>query len=502
MDNKIILELVDISKSFPGIKALDHVSFDVKYGEIHALVGENGAGKSTLIKILSGAYLQDEGSIYFEKNKLKNIDPLTVINLGIQTIYQEHKLFPLLTVRENLFLNTEYCKGKIIIDAKKMEKKAYEILNYLQSSISPRSILKNLTSGEQKIVEIARGLIQESKVIILDEPTSSFSKNETKILFDILKRLKDRDISIIYISHHLDEVFKIADRVTVLRDGKKISTYEISSLTEEKLVKDMIGRNLSTFFKRSNYLNQYSNAEVVFEAKNLSGNGVKNASLYVRQGELLGIAGMVGSGRTELAELLFGVKMPLSGEIKIKGEKVNITSPAVAIANKICFITEDRQRTGLFMLHSILQNSVVVNYLKTKSILALPREDIRITKKYIDRLKIACSNIFQKVDSLSGGNQQKVVLTKWFMVNGEYFIFDEPTRGIDVGAKQEIYKLMVEILEQGKSIIMISSDMLELISMSNRINIMKNGEIVAELQEKDISEDNILKYSIGSIKND
>lgn len=499
MKKETILELKDISKSFPGVQALDCINFDVKRGEVHALVGENGAGKSTLIKILSGAILPDTGSIYFEKKEIKNLNPHSSMALGIQTIYQEHTLFPLLTVVENLFVGREYSKANLIIENKEMEKKTKEVLEYLQSSIPPKTFVKNLSSGKQKLVEIARGLIQESKIIILDEPTSSFSQHEISILFNVIKKLRDRNISIIYISHHLEEVFEIADRTTVIRDGKKINTYDKKDLTEKQLVKDMIGRDLSVFIKRSEFIKkQFAQKDIVFETKNLNGNGVINASLYVRKGELLGIAGMVGSGRTELAELLFGVKKPSSGDIEIKGGKVNISNPKVAIANKMCFITEDRQSTGLFLMHSILQNSVIVNYAKTKTIFAMPRNDAKITKKYFEKLKIIANSIHQIVIFLSGGNQQKVVLAKWFMTNGEIFIFDEPTRGIDIGAKQELYKLMTELLNAGKSIIMISSDMMELIAMSDRINVMRNKEIVAELQRKDISEENILKYSIGS----
>lgn len=502
MQKETMLELKGVSKSFPGVKALDQIDFDVKKGEVHALVGENGAGKSTLIKILSGAILPDEGSIYFEKNVIKNLNPHSSMDLGIQTIYQEHTLFPLLTVAQNLFVGREYSRAKIIVDNKEMEKKTKEVLEYLQSDISPKTIVKNLSSGKQKLVEIARGLIQESKIIILDEPTSSFSQHEITILFNVIKKLRDSNISIIYISHHLEEVFEIADRTTVIRDGKKISTYDKKDLTEKKLVKDMIGRDLSLFIKRSEFIKQqFTQEDIVFEAKNLNGNGVKNASLYVRKGELLGIAGMVGSGRTELAELLFGAKKPISGDIKLRGKKVNIRNPKVAIAHKICYITEDRQSTGLFLMHSILQNSVIVNYAKTKTLFAIPRSDAKVTKRYIDKLKIIANSIHQIVIFLSGGNQQKVVLAKWFMTNGEIFIFDEPTRGIDIGAKHELYKLMTEILNAGKSVIMMSSDMMELIGMSDRINVMRNKEIVAELQRKDISEENILKYSIGSRSN-
>jgi ribose transport system ATP-binding protein len=500
MVKDIVLELKEISKSYPGVKALDNISFNLKEGEIHALVGENGAGKSTLIKILSGAFLPDNGSIFYKKIEIKDLNPRKAIGLGIQTIYQEHTLFPLLSVMENLFAGNEYLKGKISVDNKKMRKKGEGVLEFLKSNISLNSIVEDLGAGEQKIVEIARGLIQESELLILDEPTTSFSQSEISNFFNIIKKLRDEGKSIIYISHRLEEVFEIADRVTVIRDGKIINTYDNAGLSEEQLIGDILGRKLSVFIKHV-HEEQSLQGDIVFEAENITGNGIKNASLYVRKGELLGIAGMVGSGRTELVELLFGVKKRQTGNIKIKGKKVNISSPKIAIKNKMCFITEDRQGTGLFLMQSVLNNALVVKREVAKSEIVFPRNEGKITKEYVDKLKIATPSIYQEIILLSGGNQQKVVLAKWFLADGEIFIFDEPTVGIDIGAKQEIYKLMTEILEAGKSIIMISSDIKELIAMSDRINIMRNKEIVAELSRKDISEENILKYAIGSGKN-
>jgi len=493
----VYLKMEGISKSFPGVKVFSGFDFDLRKGEIHCICGENGAGKTTLIKILSGAYTPDEGAIYFEGKKLDRLTPRLAMNLGIQTIYQEHTLFPLLSVTENLFVGIE--EGGMFVDKQKMAEKTQEIIEYLNANISPDTIVQHLGSGKKKIVEIARGLVQDSKIMIFDEPTASLGEEEIESLFKVLKRLKEKGVSIIYISHRLEEVFKIADRVTVIRDGKKINTYEIKDATEEKIIKDMIGRDISTFYKGGDeLLREHSiGEELVLEARNLSGNGVKNASLYVHKGELLGIAGMVGSGRTELAELLFGVKPADSGEIKINGKKVNIVSPEEAIKNRICFITEDRQGNGLFLELPVVDNLVMASYTTTTSKLVSPQEDVQKAEEYVDKLHIDTPTVYQKVVFLSGGNQQKVVLGKWFLTNGRIFIFDEPTVGIDVGAKEEIYKLMINLLKEGKSIIMISSDMMELIAMSDRINVMRNGEIVAELQRGDFSEENILKYSIG-----
>lgn len=497
MQEEVCLKVENISKSFPGVKVFSGFDFDLRKGEIHCICGENGAGKTTLIKILSGAYTPDEGAIYFEGKKLDRLNPYLAMKLGIQTIYQEHTLFPLLSVTENLFVGRE--EGGMVVDKQKMREKTEEILKYLNADIDADVVVQHLGSGKKKIVEIARGLVQDSKVMIFDEPTASLGEEEIENLFRVLKKLKQKGVSIVYISHRLEEIFEIADRVTVIRDGVKINTYEIKDVTEEKIIKDMIGRDISTFYKGGNeLLREHSiGDEVAFEARNISGNVVKNASLYVRKGELLGIAGMVGSGRTELAELLFGVKPADSGEIRINGKKASIASPKEAILNGMCFITEDRQGSGLFLELPVVDNLVMASYTKTKSVLVSPREDAQKAEEYVNKLNIATPTIHQKVAFLSGGNQQKVILGKWFLTNSQIFIFDEPTVGIDVGAKEEIYKLMINLLREGKSIIMISSDMMELIAMSDRINVMRDGEIVAELERNDFSEENILKYSIG-----
>jgi len=491
MPDDMILEMRGISKSFPGVKLFENFDFRLEKGQIHCICGENGAGKSTLIKMLSGAYAPDDGDIYFDGKKV-SLTPHSAMGMGIQTIYQEHTLFPLMKVYENLYVNQELTNG-IAIDAPRMIDKAAEVLNYLHSNISPLDVVGRLGSGGQKTVEIAKALIQESKVIILDEPTASFSQTEIDHLLTIIRKLAGGGISIVYISHHLEEVFKIADRVTVIRDGQKINSYDLKDLTEQILIHDMVGRDVSQFYRRE----ETSIGEVIFEVRNLSGPGVKNASLIVRKGELLGIAGMVGSGRTELADLLFGVKKATSGKFLISGTEVKIGSPFSAIRHRMCYITEDRQSTGLFLILTLDRNIPIASYSRTRTPFAMPKVDERISEKYIESLKIATTGVSQKAMFLSGGNQQKVVLAKWFATNADIFIFDEPTRGIDVGAKEEIYKIMVELLRQGKAIIMISSDMPELISLSDRIIVMNSGSLVAELQNTDINEVNILKNSIG-----
>ena len=493
MSNEPILSMKGISKSYPGVRLFEDFDFDLRKGEIHCICGENGAGKSTLIKMFSGAHAQDKGSIFFEGKKIAGLNPHSAMKMGIQTIYQEHNLFPLLNVVENLYAGNEATIG-LIINKPRMADRAREILEYLHSDISPLDTVGELGSGAQKTVEIARALLQDSKIIILDEPTASFNQVETAHLFEILKKLVKNGQSIIYISHHLEEVFSLADRVTVIRDGFKVNTYEIANLTEQTLIHDMVGRDVSLFYQRP----RLPIGETTFEARNLCGNGVTDVSLTVHRGEILGISGMVGSGRTELAEMLFGVVKADSGEIFVNGIQSGMRNPLSAIRQRICFITEDRQATGLFLKHSLTKNIPIVSYRRTRTPFALPSEDIRMSENYVKALNIMTPSVFQLAMLLSGGNQQKVVLAKWFATQAEIFIFDEPTRGIDIGAKEEIYKIMISLVQENKSIIMISSDMPELIAMSDRIVVMRDGRKVAELGKDEISEETILKHAIGS----
>lgn len=492
MPNEVLIEMKDIVKSFFGVTVFKDFSLDFRSGEVHCICGENGAGKSTLIKILSGAYQPNGGEIFFEGKKVSMDHPRIALELGIQTIYQEHNLYTKLPVYENLFVGHEYMKGKFV-DKAAMINKTQEILDYLDTPISPNAVVGTLGDGEQKLVEIARGLVQKSKVIILDEPTSSFSRKEIEHLLNVIKQLKNDGKCIIYISHHLEEVFQIADRVTVIRDGEKINTYDIANLTEAQLINDMVGRDVSSFYNRE----EVPTGEVMFEVKGLAGNGLENISFHVKKGEILGFAGMVGAGKTEIAELLFGAVGRTQGELFINGNKVDIKSPKDAIDNKMCFITESRQHTGLFLEHSIMANTVFSHYRQTKGVIALPSNDAALAKKYVQKLNIVTTSIYKKVKLLSGGNQQKVVLAKWFATEGEVYIFDEPTKGIDIGAKEEIYKLMTQLIKEKKCIVLISSDMPELIALSNRICVMRDKKIVAELNKEEISEQTILKHSIG-----
>jgi len=487
-----VFRLRDISKTFPGVKALSHIDFDLIPGEVHCICGENGAGKSTLIKIISGAYQPDSGGAVEFEGCHVTLTPRSAMALGIQTIYQEHTVFPHLTVTENIFAGLEIAHGGVI-SRREMRAKTQEVLSYLHCGLSPDDNVGALSSGQKKMVEIAKALVFQRKILILDEPTSSFSVSEIDMLMDVVKKVASTGIAIAYISHHLDEVFRIADRVTVLRDGLKIVSCPIGEIDEAQLIRYMVGRDASAFYSRE----YFQPGEVALEARHLTGNGVTDVSFAARRGEILGFAGMIGSGRSELMTLLMGGVPRKSGEILVMGKKVHFKSPAEAIKHKLCYITEDRQNTGLFLKHTVARNTIVANLVNMKKMFISPREDVRIADEYIKKLGTKARDAHTLAMNLSGGNQQKVVLAKWFNTNGEIYIFDEPTRGIDVGAKQEIYQIMMDLLRQNKAVIMVSSDMPEVISMSDRVIVMKDGCVQGEIDRKDISEENILQYSIG-----
>lgn len=487
-----ILRLSHISKTFPGVRALQDISFDLRRGEVHCLCGENGAGKSTLIKILSGAYQPDEGGRISFNGAEVSLTPRTALEMGIHTIYQEHIVFDALDITENIFVGAEIARWGIP-QRKEMREQTERVLRYLKSDLSPDMKMSDLTSGQQKIVEIAKALVFRSNVIILDEPTASFSSQEIETVLDIVKTLKEDGIGIIYISHHLDEVFEVGDRATVIRDGQKVSTYPIAGLSKSTLIKDMVGRDPSTFYKRE----RTPRGAVALEVRNVTGNGVRDISFKLHRGEVLGIAGMVGSGRSELMELLFGAAPLVYGDILVDGQPVRHGSPKDAIRNKMCFITEDRQNTGLFLTKTIAENVAVANMVNTRDFVVRPADEFEVGEKYRKLLGIKAPSARTRAVNLSGGNQQKVVLGKWFNTGGEIFIFDEPSHGVDVGSKQEIYKVMVDLLKEEKAILMVSSDMPEVISMSDRVLVFRRGEVAGELVGEKITEENILTLSIG-----
>jgi ribose transport system ATP-binding protein len=487
-----ILRLSHISKTFPGVRALQDISFDLMRGEVHCLCGENGAGKSTLIKILSGAIQPDEDGQIFVDGAAVTLTPNTALRMGIHTIYQEHIVFNALNITENIFAGSEIAR-RGLLQRKEMRRQTESVLRYLKSDLTPDMRMTDLTSGQQKIVEIAKALVSKSDVIILDEPTASFSSREIDTVLNIVKTVKSDGIGVIYISHHLDEVFEIGDRATVLRDGRKVSMYPIAGLTKTTLIKDMVGRDPSTFYKRE----RVKRGEAVLEVRNVTGNGVRDVSFTLHRGEVLGFAGMVGSGRSELMEVLFGSAPLVYGEIVVNGSSVRHSSPKSAIRNKMCFITESRQTTGLFLPKTIAENVAVANMVNTRQFVVRPANEVRTGEKFVKLLNIKAPSARTRVVNLSGGNQQKVVLGKWFNTGGEIYIFDEPSLGIDVGSKQEIYKVMVDLLKEGKAILMVSSDMPEVISMSDRVIVFKQGQIAGELTGEEITEEAILTLSIG-----
>ena len=492
-----ILEIKNLSKSFPGVKALDSINFDLQESEIHCIVGENGAGKSTFIKILSGAYTPDEGTLDIFGNRYLSLTPEQAINLGIQTVYQESVLVPTMSVSENIFLGNEKINKYGMLNLNNTYIEAQKQLDKFNIGINPKSIVEDLSTAEKQLIGIVKALSRKAKILILDEPTASLSSNETDKLLNLLKEIKKEKIGIIYISHHLQEVFRVGDRITVLKDGKLVNTHSNEEINQDLLIKEMIGRPASLFYSREKI--KSSRESDVLEVKNFGrGKVVKDVSFTAQSGKIFGIGGMVGSGRTELVRMLVGVDRKDSGTILLN--KINVTpnAPLRAIRKGICLISESRQRDGLVLTRSVKENiSLPAINISTSFFINL-RKEYEKTKDISKKLHIIYSNIDQEVSNLSGGNQQKVVLAKWLYTDCSIFIFDEPTIGVDIGAKEEIYKIMVELLKQNKIIIMVSSDMPELLSMSDKIGIMREGKMVKILENKDITEEKILSYSIGT----
>ena len=489
-----LLHVENCSKSFSGTTVLDNVSIELYPGEVHCLVGENGAGKSTFIKILSGAYTPDCGNIYVMGELIKHFEPDVARKHGIQTIYQSQFLMLDLTVAENIYMGEYITSNAGLMDYRKQTEKARELLESMDLDIDPAAALGDLNISDRHSVQIARALAQDAKVLILDEPTASCGKSEKQMLLSIVRRIAKRGIGIIYISHHLDEVLEAADRVTVLRDGKKVSTYPRSEISERKLIKDMVGRETELFYKRE----KIEKGNEILEIRDFYKEGyLKKTSFKMQRGEILGFTGKVGAGRTELANLIFGAVKKDGGEMFIGDTKVDIHSPNQAIKNGVCLITEDRQRTGLFLDHGVGWNFISAFINKFKGAFIQQQKSDKVLNQYIDVININTKGVKQEVRYLSGGNQQKVVLAKWLHTDADVIIFDEPTKGIDIGAKEDVYKLIIDLARKGKFIIMISSDIPELMAMSDRVIIMKDRSIVADIAHAEISEESILLYSIG-----
>lgn len=490
------IALVDITKAFGGIHALSAVSFDVRPGEVHSLCGENGAGKSTLMKVLSGAYRPDSGSIVIDGKAYPELTPALSQDLGITIIYQENLLVPTMSVLENMFVGHEPTVGGIFVDRKAMAVKLSQELESLELSLNPRTRVEKLSVAEQQYVKILKALVLEPRVLILDEPTSMFNVADSAKVLRMVRRIAGRGISVIYISHFLGEARELGDRVTIIRDGQVVNTYDNAArdLDLDAVTRDMVGRPIEMFYTKD----EHPIGDVVLKVRDLKVTARSPAvSFDLRVGEILGIAGMVGSGRTELVRSIAGADRPHSGEIVFRGKRLALGSPRKSIAAGIAHVTEDRQRLGLMLDHSVLENTVIVGLTRvTRSWLTSLALAAGPVRQLIDRLRIKTSSPDQTVKHLSGGNQQKVVLAKWLLVDPELIVFDEPTRGIDVNAKTEFYKMMSELTRSGKSILMVSSDMPELVSMSDRVLVMRRGDIIAELEGTDISEESIINHAL------
>ncbi len=490
-----ILKLTGIEKIFPGVKALNGVCLEVERGCVHALMGENGAGKSTLMKILTGIYTADQGKIFF-KGKLVHINnPHHAMSLGISMIHQELNPVTEMTVGDNIFLGREPInKITRLVDSKQIFQSTMDLLSKLDiTGIAPGMRMKDLSVAQMQMVEIVKAVSFNAELIIMDEPTSAISVAEVETLFRIIKSLKEKEISIIYISHKLDEVFSISDKVTVFRDGEYIGTEDTEKLDKDKLIRMMVGRDLNDLFHKEKIIPK----EVFFELKDFTNEKYfKNINLKVHRGEILGLAGLMGAGRTEIVETVFGMRGQYRGEIFKNGRKINISSPGDAIRNKIALVPEDRKNLGLFLGLSIKENISIAWLKKFSKLLWVRtrRENIQC-KELAGKLKIKTPDLNRITNILSGGNQQKVVLAKWLMTVPEVLIFDEPTRGIDVGAKAEFYNIMVELAREGKAIIMISSEMRELLGMSDRILVVHNGRITGELASHEATQEKVLELA-------
>jgi ribose transport system ATP-binding protein len=489
-----ILEINALYKSFPGVQALDDVDFDLYDGEIHGLVGENGAGKSTLVEILAGNYRPNSGDLVVGGETYSSLSPAKALSLGIETVHQEDQLAQSITAAENIYMGNLQKNRIGLFSLKKCFQESRRLVDSFGLRLDVSKTVSKLSPVEKKTVCIAKALSRKARILILDEPTATLGLDETKILLEVVRKIKNQGLGIIYISHFINEVFEIADRITVFKDGKKVSTRRADETDRDQVISEMVGRKAGHIFVRP----PHKTGGVIFEVKNLSRKGaVEDVSFSVREGQIFGFGGLIGSGRTELARLMFGLDKRDSGEIILKGKDVTPDNPMQAIKNGFGYLTEDRKETGLVMRRPVKENITIAEMtLKKPVFLNLP-EERRSASKMVSALNIVTPTLEQVVMNLSGGNQQKVVLAKWLLSSVDIIIFDEPTIGIDVGAKKEIYDLMNEMSENGKVVIMISSDLPELISLSDRIGIMRKGRLVNIIDKEEATQELILKQATG-----
>ena len=496
----ILLKAENVRKSYAGVQALKSASFELRAGEVHALIGENGAGKSTFIKILTGAVDADSGKFEICGKAVSSNSPTYAKSLGVAAIYQQPALFPELSVAENIALGQEK-KGLFgLVDWKSRRRKAADLLAQVGAKISPEIEAGSLTMPQQQLVEIARALGANAKILILDEPTASLSEADSANLFRVIRELKNKGVGMIYISHRLEELPEIADRVTVLRDGETIDTREMSTVNREELIKLMVGRELSQVYPKR----EVSLGETVLELKDLGlrSSGIRNINLSVRAGEIVGIAGLVGAGRTEFARAIFGLDTADAGEILLHGKSIVNTHPRDGIRHKIAYLPEDRRKHGVILDLPISSNITLASLKILSSFGGMNfKKERELAAEYTKRLGVKTGSIHDSVATLSGGNQQKVALSRWLITKPDILILDEPTQGIDVGAKSEIHQLMMELAEQGVAILMISSELPEVLGMSDRIAVMCGGTIVKILDRKDATQAKVLALALGHIEN-
>jgi inositol transport system ATP-binding protein len=494
MQDEYVLSMEGISKQFPGVRALSDVQLRTRKGTVHALMGENGAGKSTLMKCLIGMYVPDSGTITFKGERLNIANTNYALSKGISMIHQELSPIPQMTVAENIYLGREPTTWYGLVDMNKMNRMASELLNRLRIKIKPTAKMCDLSIANTQLVEIAKAVSYDSDLIIMDEPTSAITEAEVEGLFDIIRSLKAQGRSIIYISHKMDEIFKITDEVTVFRDGQFIANDATTELTDRILIEKMVGRTLTDMFHKE----KVDLGPVYLDVQNLSGKGFRNVSFQVRRGEILGIAGLIGAGRTELMEGVFGVTRTHGGPIRVNGKEVTIRSPAEAIRCGMALLTEDRKLTGLYLNASVRENMFIANI---KRYLLGPFVRFRKIEKDCarmrDLMRIKTPSLMEIVKNLSGGNQQKVLISRWLLTEPDLLILDEPTRGIDVGAKSEIYRLMTELVRSGRAIVMISSELPEILGMSDRIMVMHEGDKAGELSRAEATQEKILHLATG-----
>ncbi|GIK71310.1 MAG: monosaccharide-transporting ATPase [Chloroflexota bacterium] len=492
----LLLKMEGIDKSFPGVHALDNARFELRSGEVHALVGENGAGKSTLMKILSGIYPKDAGVIIYQGQEVDIPNPRAAQHLGISMIHQELNLMNHLTLAQNVFVGREP-RGRLpfILDEKKINAQTQALFDSMHLRLDPRTLAADLTVAKQQMVEIAKALSFNSQVLIMDEPTAALTESEIEELFRIIRQLRNKGVGIVYISHRLEELKQISDRITVMRDGRTVDTVDAATVTIDRIISMMVGR---TIYESSPEVPDNPNPEVVLEVRNLNrGAAIKDVSFQLKKGEILGFAGLMGAGRTEVARAIFGADPIDSGEIYVKGVKVAINSPRDAVRHGIGYLSEDRKRYGLALGMDVEANIALASFEQFVGPLGVVNDGkTRATaERYVGALAIKTPSIQQLVRNLSGGNQQKVVIGKWLTADTDILIFDEPTRGIDVGAKSEIYKLLNELAHQGKSIIMISSELPEILRMSHRIIVMCEGRITGELTAGEATQEGIMRLA-------